>query len=225
MRSPVRPSRPASAASRPERLDGVAQVPGAQLGHPVGVEPVVVAENAERERRGALAARDVPENRALLVERGMEVEVDVLQPLADARHRPVALDPALQLVGYLDLDLVDVLLGEERRQLLVHAVEQARLARQGRERDDAVSVRLDHPLDHVGEQPPHVLHALLLGRLAPHLRPEDLRRSFAKGPLDDRAGVVGDTVELVGLVVNRCVQPDNLRLLSLFLGGERRKPT
>ena len=178
----------------PERLDGVAQIAGAQLGHAVRIEPVIVAEDAEREGCAALAARDVPDNRALLVERGVVFEVDVLQPLADARSRLVALDLALQLVGDLDLDQVDVLLGKERRQLLVHAVEKSRLARQGSEGNDAVLVRFDHPLDHVGEQAPHVLQAFLVGGLALHLGPEDLRWPFAEGLLDGRPCTVGNTV-------------------------------
>ena len=212
---------PASERSlTPERLHGVAQVARPQLGHAVRVEPVVVAERAESEGRRASAARDVPEDGALLVERSVVVGVDVVQPLADARRRPVALDPALQLVGYLDLDPVDVLLGEQRRQLLVHSVEQARFTRQGRERNETVGVRLDHPLDRVGEQPPHVLHALLIGRPALHLRPEDFRWPFAEGFLNNRARVVGNAVEFVHCVVDRRIQPDDPCLLSLFLGGE-----
>ena len=95
------------------------------------------------------------------------------------------------------------------------AVEEARLARQRGEGNDAVLVRLDHPLDYVGEQAPHVLHAFLLGGLALHLRPEDLRWPFAEGLLDDRAGTVGDAVELVDLVVQFAVEmPEFDPLLS-----------
>ena len=58
----------------------------------------------------------------------MVVEVDVVEPFPDARCALVALDLALQLVGDLDLDLIDVLLGEKTGELLVNAVEEARLA-------------------------------------------------------------------------------------------------
>ena len=57
---------------------------------------------------------------------------------------------------------LNVLLREERRELVVNAVEEARFARQRCEGNDPVLVHFDDPLDRIGEQPPDVLHALLL---------------------------------------------------------------
>ena len=64
-----------------------------------------------------------------------------------------------------------------------------------------------------------MLHAFLLRGLALHLRPEDLRRPFAEGLLDDPAGAVGDAVELVGFVVQLAVEALNSCFFSRFVPG------
>jgi hypothetical protein len=131
------------------------------------------------------------------------LEEGIVEPFIQARALAVALHGRLQLVDDLHLDLVRVTAGEERSKLVTYALDKPRLAVHRVEGHDAVVVGFQHTLDRIGKQAPDVLHALLLGALPLHLRPEDLGWAIAQNLKNPPLGGLRDSVSVEHLRVQK----------------------